>query len=150
VCFKSKVRNTVHSVLKLASNVLVSLARVSTIEFTVAFWPMVAALIPDAAHQSQKCEETFTLCHQLFKKLAETSLDFLNLEELISQWGGLLLSHSPIEVSHGLLRSRHNALTSWQRVGSPESIDLVAQGLANLLYCAASFAKASQQPLPRR
>jgi hypothetical protein len=38
------------------------------------------------------------LSHQLFKKLAETSIDFLNLDELIGQWSALLLSHTPNEV----------------------------------------------------
>jgi hypothetical protein len=59
---------------------------------------MVAALIPHAAKQPQGCEEIFTLSHQLFKKLAETSNDFFNLDELISQWSALLLSHAPNEV----------------------------------------------------
>jgi ubiquitin carboxyl-terminal hydrolase 34 len=75
-----------------------SLAQVSTTDFTVAFWPMVATLIPHAAKQPQRCEETFALSHQLFKKLAETSIDFLNLDELVRQWGALLLSHTPNEV----------------------------------------------------
>jgi hypothetical protein len=39
------------------------------------------------------------LSHQLFKKLAETSIDFLNLDELIGQWSTLLLSHTPNEVN---------------------------------------------------
>ena len=59
---------------------------------------MVVGLIPHAVKQPQTCEETFTLCHQLFKKLAETSIDFLNLDERISQWSALLLSHTPNEV----------------------------------------------------
>jgi ubiquitin carboxyl-terminal hydrolase 34 len=34
----------------------------------------------------------------LFKRLAETSIEFLNLEDLVKQWGGLLLNHSCQEV----------------------------------------------------
>ena len=75
-----------------------SLAGVSATDFTVAFWPMLVALIPDAVKQPQTCEETFALSHQLFKKLAETSLNTLNLMDLVGQWSALLLSHTPNEV----------------------------------------------------
>ncbi len=78
-----------------------SLARVSTTDFLVAFWPMVAALIPQAALKPQQCEETFSLGLTLFKKLAETSIEFLNLEDLVRQWGSLLLSHPRREVCFG-------------------------------------------------
>ncbi|RDL38126.1 Cysteine proteinase [Venustampulla echinocandica] len=107
-----------------------SLAQVSTMSFVVEFWPMVATLILEAAHQPLHCEEIFFLGQTLFKKLAETSLEFLNLEDLVKHWGSLLLSHECNE-----------------SVGHPESIDLVAQGLTNLLLCATSFAKASQQSM---
>ena len=75
-----------------------SLAKVSATEFTVAFWPMVRDLIPNAVTQPQTCDETFTLCHQLFKKLADTSIDSIDLDELVHQWSELLLSHTPNEV----------------------------------------------------
>lgn len=39
-------------------------------------------------------------------------------------------------------------LTIVQDVGHPESFDVVSRGLANLIYWCASFAKASQRPLP--
>jgi ubiquitin carboxyl-terminal hydrolase 34 len=91
---------------------------------------MVAGLIPEAVLNSRQCEETFSLALTLFKRIAESSLEFLNLEELVKNWGSLLLQHSCVE-----------------RVGHPESVDLVAQGLSHLLFCAASFAKASQQRL---
>ena len=76
-----------------------SLARVSTADFVIAFWPLVGALVPDAVHLPSQCEDTFSLCHTLFKKLAEISLDLLILDHLVERWGTLLLSHAPIEVS---------------------------------------------------
>jgi ubiquitin carboxyl-terminal hydrolase 34 len=96
----------------------------------MTFWPLVAELIPAATINAQQCEETFSLALALFKRLAETSLEFLNLEDLVKQWGGLLLSH-----------------TCAESVGHLESVDMVAHGLTHLLFCAASFAKASQQRL---
>jgi ubiquitin carboxyl-terminal hydrolase 34 len=75
-----------------------SLARVSATEFAVAFWPLLAALIPIAVNQPHQCEETFALSHQLFKRLAETSLEFLNLDEFVREWGSLLLSLPSREV----------------------------------------------------
>ncbi len=81
-----------------ASLTTTSLAQVSTTSFVVAFWPMVISIVPEAALQPHQCEETFTLCHTLFKRLAETSLEFLNLEDLVKQWGSLLLLHSCREV----------------------------------------------------
>lgn len=66
---------------------------------------MLVDLIPHAVKQPQTCEETFALSHQLFKKLAETSLDTLNLMDLVSQWSALLLSHTPNEVGQSFQRS---------------------------------------------
>lgn len=76
----------------------ISLARVSTTEFAVAFWPMVATLIPLTIHHHLQCEETFQLALALFKKLAETSLEFVSLENLVKQWATLLLAHRSNEV----------------------------------------------------
>ena len=75
-----------------------SLARVSTADFVVAFWPLVRDLIPGAVHHPYQCEDVFSLCHTLFKKLAEISLDLIVLDNLVDCWGTLLLSHAPIEV----------------------------------------------------
>lgn len=107
-----------------------SLAQVSTTMFVITFWPLVAALIPEATGNAQQCEDTFSLALALFKRLAETSLEFLNLEDLVQQWGVLLLSH-----------------TCAESVGHLDSIDMVAHGLTHLLFCAASNAKAKQQRL---
>ncbi|EHL01413.1 putative ubiquitin carboxyl-terminal hydrolase FAF [Glarea lozoyensis 74030] len=67
------------------------------------------------------------------QRLAETSLDFLDLEAFVKSWGALLIQHKCIEV-----------------IGQPESLDPVVQGLINLLYCAASFGKASKKTLACR
>jgi ubiquitin carboxyl-terminal hydrolase 34 len=64
----------------------------------MAFWPIVSALIPEAIAHPQQCEETFTLCLTLFKKLAESSITFFKLGDLMKQWGSLLLSHDSREV----------------------------------------------------
>ncbi len=59
---------------------------------------MIDSLINEAVLYPYQCEEFFSLAHTLFKRLAETSTEFLNLEDLIKQWGGLLLNHSCQEV----------------------------------------------------
>ena len=89
------------------------------------------------------------LSHQLFKKLAGTSIDFLNLDDLVGQWSTLLLSHTPNEVNSSSSKCLYS-LTMLKSVGYPEPPDAVALGLAQLLFCVASFAKASQQPLSAR
>lgn len=67
-------------------------------DFSLAFWPIVSALIPEAIRLSRQCEETFVLCLSLFKKLAESSIDVLKLDNLVKEWGSLLLSHDCTEV----------------------------------------------------
>lgn len=52
---------------------------------------MVTELILQANQYSQRCEELFTLALGLFKRLAETSLDFIKLDDAIRQWSSLLL-----------------------------------------------------------
>jgi ubiquitin carboxyl-terminal hydrolase 34 len=64
----------------------------------VAFWPLIDSLINEAVLYPYQCEEFFSLAHTLFKRLAETSTECLKLEDLVKQWGGLLLSHSCQEV----------------------------------------------------
>ncbi|CAG8979171.1 hypothetical protein HYALB_00000306 [Hymenoscyphus albidus] len=105
-------------------------AQVPTTGFLTEFWPMLGRLIPKAVDNPRHCEEIFLLAHALFKRLVDTSVDSLRLGDLMKEWGALLLRHKCIE-----------------SVGHPESIDMVAHGLANLIFSAASFAKASQQSL---
>lgn len=59
---------------------------------------MVAQLIPLAVHLPYQCEETFALSLTLFKRFADVAVNQLNLEALVQQWGGLLLSHTSLEV----------------------------------------------------
>ncbi|KAG0647567.1 Ubiquitin-specific-processing protease 34 [Hyphodiscus hymeniophilus] len=127
---RSAIRKSVMKQIMQKCTSSSSLAKVSPTEFTIAFWPIVLGLIPHAAKLPQNCDETFTLCQQLFKKLADTSINSLDLDELVRQWSKLLLSHTPIE-----------------SIGHPESLDPVAHGLANLLYWATSFAKGSKKAL---
>ncbi|KAN0095287.1 ubiquitin C-terminal hydrolase-like protein [Hyaloscypha variabilis] len=105
-----------------------SLAQVSTTGFVMAFWPMVASLIPEATKHPYHCEEIFSLAHTLLKRVTETSTELLNMEDCVTQWGDLLLNHSRQE-----------------SVGHSESIDLVAQGLATLLSHATSLTNANQK-----
>jgi ubiquitin carboxyl-terminal hydrolase 34 len=126
-----------------------SLARVSTTNFVVAFWPTIGKLISEAVRQPQQCEETFSLALTLFKRLAETSLELFDLDDLIKQWGVILLAHSCVEVCH--LKPKYPSyLIVIKKPGHVESIDLIAHGLANLILCAASFAKASKKLLSCR
>jgi ubiquitin carboxyl-terminal hydrolase 34 len=105
---------------------------------------MIDSLITEAVLYPYQCEEIFSLAHTLFKRLAETSRDFLNLEDLVKQWGGLLMNHSCQEVGNPIW-CLCMTLTIPQSVGHPESIDLVAQGLANLLFDATALAKTSNK-----
>lgn len=75
-----------------------SLAQVSTTSFLTEFWPMVATLIAETVNNPRQCEETFTLADELFKRLAETSVDSMRLGDLVKEWGALLLRHKCIEV----------------------------------------------------
>ncbi|KAK0118696.1 hypothetical protein ONS96_011784 [Cadophora gregata f. sp. sojae] len=112
------------------SSFIPSLGQLSTTTFVATFWPMVAQLIPLAVHLPSQCEETFSLSLTLFKRFADVAVSQLNLEELVKQWAGLLLSHTCLE-----------------SVGHPESMDPVAQGLSIMVFYATSFTKASQKTL---
>lgn len=59
---------------------------------------MVVQLIPEAVLMPLQCEETFALSLTLFKRFAEVAMRDLNLENLVKQWGNLLLSHRCVEV----------------------------------------------------
>jgi ubiquitin carboxyl-terminal hydrolase 34 len=110
----------------------------------MAFWPMVASLIPEATKHPYHCEEIFSLAHTLLKRVTETSTELLNMEDCVTQWGDLLLNHSLQEVCN-LISSTCRLLTTFQSVGHSESIDLVAQGLATLLSHATSSTNANQK-----
>jgi ubiquitin carboxyl-terminal hydrolase 34 len=108
-----------------------SLSSLSTTEFAMTLWPILYDLVPQAVMHPQKCEEALSVTLLVFRKLADTSIDSVNVEKCLTRWGSLLVQHECRE-----------------DVGHPESLDTVARGLANLLYWCASFAKAARQPLP--
>lgn len=97
----------------------------------MALWPLLERLVPKAVLQPQRCEETLTMALLVFRKLADTSIESVDVEGCLLGWGSLLVEHK-----------------SHEDVGHPESVDVVSRSLANLLYWCASFAKASQRPLP--
>lgn len=108
-----------------------SLARVSAIEFAKFFWTPLAGLIPQAARLPTKGEETLSLGLVVFRKLADTSIGYLDLPCYLLQWGSLLARHK-----------------SKEDVGDPDFFDSVTRGLANLLYWCVSFVKASRRSIP--
>lgn len=67
---------------------------------------MVSRLIPSACLRPLQCEETFTLTLTLFKRFADVAICDLNLEDLVKQWGDLLLSHQCVEVPTPILVAR--------------------------------------------
>jgi len=110
---------------------------------------MAADLITEAVREPFLCEETFHLALTLFRKLAETSLEFLNLDNLAQQWGALLFSHTSREVQKPSL-VHAVMLIPIQNIDHPENVDMIARGLTHLLHYATSLSKASQQPLSCR
>lgn len=61
---------------------------------------MLVELIKRVREHPYQCEELFTLAHALFKRLAETSLEFINLDDVVRQWSALLLyDNGPSDVS---------------------------------------------------
>ena len=124
------------SVVKQISNkccFVSSLSSLSTADFAMTVWPLLYDLVPRAVMHPEKCEEALYITLLVFRKLADTSIDSVDLEKCLTRWGSLLVQHD-----------------SREDVGHPENIDIVARGLANLLYWCASFAKAARQPLPTK
>jgi hypothetical protein len=52
---------------------------------------MILELIQQVGQHPQRCEELFALALALFKRLAEASLEFVNLDDVVRQWTSLLL-----------------------------------------------------------
>jgi ubiquitin carboxyl-terminal hydrolase 34 len=108
-----------------------SLSTLSTIDFASAFWPLLNKLVPRSRYHSDRCDEALSVVLVVFRKLAGTSVDSVDLNACLTAWGGLLAAHK-----------------SQETVGYPESIDVLTHGLANLLYWCASFSKASEHTFP--
>ncbi|OTB08655.1 hypothetical protein M426DRAFT_159173 [Hypoxylon sp. CI-4A] len=82
------------------------------LQFSELFWPIVFQLIPRAATEPSKCEETFSLCIELLRKLNNEDSDAVDLSACLTQCGQLLISHTTTEdiahlgkdiVAHGLI-----------------------------------------------
>ncbi|CAD6506520.1 BgTH12-07747 [Blumeria graminis f. sp. triticale] len=118
------------TITEKCTNYTSSLAQVSSSTLVMGFWSIISSLISDAMIQTQQCEQVLAVSYTLFKKLTSSSSSSLQIEDLILVWGGLLISHTPNE-----------------NVGEPESVDVAAQGLGNLLHYAALVAKSSKVSL---
>ncbi|RDW59732.1 hypothetical protein BP6252_12819 [Coleophoma cylindrospora] len=101
-----------------------SSARVATAQFKKVFWSIAASLIPETVLNPQQAEEVLTLALNLFKKVLDTSQGYPELENYMQEWTTLLLTHKVKEL-----------------VGFPDSFDIVAHGLTQLLYFAIVFVK---------
>lgn len=108
-----------------------SLAQVASTTLASEFWPLIASLIPDAVLlYLDQCEQTLSVGYALLKRVVEISVDSIKLEDMVTQWGTLLISH-----------------TSSESLDQLESVDMASQGLGNLLQYATSVAKSAQQSL---
>ncbi|KAI1001681.1 hypothetical protein K3495_g6520 [Podosphaera aphanis] len=106
------------------------LAEVSSTNFVTEFWSLIATLIPDAVHKPKQCEQVLSVSFTIFKRLTETSANAVRLEDLVRQWGALLISHPRNE-----------------NVDQPESIDMAVHGLVNLLHYATTVVKSARQSI---
>jgi hypothetical protein len=136
-------------IILISTDSIRSLSSLSSIDFSVEIWPLLNQLIPQAVMHPQKCEETLNLALVVFRKLADTSIESVDIERCLLDWGTLLVEHKSLEVCRPNARLPAQ-LTPSQVVGRPESIDMVSHCLSTLLYWCATFAKASQRPLPPR
>jgi ubiquitin carboxyl-terminal hydrolase 34 len=127
-----------------------SLSTMSTIDFSMFLWPILVDLIPHAVKIPVKCEETLSLALQIFRKLADTSVDSVDVQGCLINWGTLLVNHTSHEVSKGSPNTTIFSLNLAQIVGRPDALDTVTRCLASLLYWCASFAKASRLSLPSK
>ncbi|KAI1212482.1 uncharacterized protein F4807DRAFT_450526 [Annulohypoxylon truncatum] len=83
-----------------------------SLEFAELFWPIVSQLVPRAAREPSKCEETFLLCFELLHKLNDENPGVIDWPACIRQCAELLLSYTTTEdiahpnkdfVAHGLI-----------------------------------------------
>jgi hypothetical protein len=76
----------------------------------MALWPLLNDLIPQAVMQAQKCEETLSVALLVFRKLADTSIESVDVESCLLGWGSLLVKHKSQEVV--CYRSAYNNSTN--------------------------------------
>jgi ubiquitin carboxyl-terminal hydrolase 34 len=66
----------------------------------MALWPLLNALISQAVMQPQKCDETLSVALLVFRKLADTSIESVDVESSLFGWGSLLVQHKSQEVNY--------------------------------------------------
>jgi ubiquitin carboxyl-terminal hydrolase 34 len=69
----------------------------------MALWPLLNTLIAQAVMQPEKCEETLSVALLVFRKLADTSIESVDVENCLLSWGSLLVQHKSQEV-YGLTK----------------------------------------------
>ncbi|KAI1096295.1 hypothetical protein F5B19DRAFT_140898 [Rostrohypoxylon terebratum] len=84
------------NVARLITNKIVGHDKRS-LEFAELFWPIVSQLVPRAAEEPNKCEETFCLCFDLVRKLIAENPGAINLPACLRQCAELLVSHTTTE-----------------------------------------------------
>ena len=125
------VRNNISKQIMHRCSSTFQTAQVSS-TFLATFWPLVVGLITNVADQPEKCEDVYTLALGLFKELdAEGDV----ISTLITQWSKLLL------------RSAQTKHFTHRQYDSPDELDSVALGLANLIHTAVMSAKLSRKVL---
>jgi hypothetical protein len=79
----------------------------------MAIWPLLNELIPQAVMQPQNCEEALSVVLLVFRKLADTTVESVDIEGSLLRWGSLLVQHKSREVisaesniSHGTTNKR--------------------------------------------
>lgn len=84
------------NVARLITNKIIGHDR-RTLEFAELFWPIVSQLVPRAAEEPNKCEETFCLCFDLVRKLIAENPGTINWPVCLRQCAELLVSHTTTE-----------------------------------------------------
>lgn len=69
----------------------------------MALWPLLNDLIAQAAMQAQNCEETMSVALLVFRKLADTSIESVDMETCLLSWGSLLVEHKSEEVNYTII-----------------------------------------------
>ncbi|KAI9815552.1 MAG: hypothetical protein M1827_002686 [Pycnora praestabilis] len=105
------------------------MTKVTAEEFASFFWTILATIIPETINHQSTSEQFFQVSLAVFRSIAESSRDDLDLEEYIRLWGQLLMDHEHEEY-----------------VGR-ESVDFIILGFTNLLKWAINVAKSLKKPL---
>jgi hypothetical protein len=66
----------------------------------MALWLLLNDLIAQAVMQPQMCEETLSVALLVFRKLADTSIESVDVETCLLSWGSLLVKHKSQEVNY--------------------------------------------------